>query len=108
YWAALELIASFDYWAWIVSKEDACMSCERDAVISSLRSTRMKVRELMMLLEELDPNAQVFIMSPMHWPVEYTVDGIAIREELQGDDDEGLEEGTSASDVFIVEGDRQR
>ncbi|MGN6107593.1 MAG: hypothetical protein ACTHU0_20960 [Kofleriaceae bacterium] len=66
----------------------------------------MKVRELMML-EELDPNAKVFIMSQKHWPFEYAVDGIAVREELQGDD-ERLEEGTSTSDVFIVEGEQLR
>jgi hypothetical protein len=76
----------------------------------------MKVRELIELLEDQDPDAEVFIMSQENWPFENAVAGVAVREEMiedDEDDDEDREEpryekGTAPSDVFIVEGEQLR
>jgi hypothetical protein len=71
----------------------------------------MKVRDLIELLEDADPNATVLIVSQQHWPFENEIHGIALREDVGSDeacdDDEGearFPDGTSASDVLIVEG----
>jgi hypothetical protein len=73
----------------------------------------MKVSELIEILEDMDPDAQVLIMSQENWPFENAVAGVALREEMVEEDedldDEEREEpeyerGTAANDVFIVEG----
>ena len=78
----------------------------------------MKVQELIDLLEEQDPDADVLIMSQQNWPFENAVYGITVRSELTGDDDDADEDGEPAStrrredgatnDVFIVEGSQLR
>jgi len=73
----------------------------------------MKVRELIELLEDQDPDAEVFIMSQENWPFENAVAGVAVREEMIEDDDDlndepRYERGTAANDVFIVEGEQLR
>ncbi|GAB4211803.1 MAG: hypothetical protein OHK0013_33880 [Sandaracinaceae bacterium] len=77
----------------------------------------MKVRELIELLGDQDPDAEVFIMSQENWPFENAVAGIAVREEMIEDDDDLTDEereeprygrGTAANDVFIVEGEQLR
>lgn len=77
----------------------------------------MKVSELIEILEDLDPNAEVFIMSQENWPFENAVAGVAVREEMLEDDEDlddeereepHYEKGTAANDVFIVEGQQLR
>lgn len=77
----------------------------------------MKVSELIEFLEDLDPDAEVFIMSQQNWPFENAVAGVVVREEMIEDDEElsdeereepRYEKGTAANDVFIVEGEQLR
>jgi len=75
----------------------------------------MKVSDLLRMLEGCDPDANVLIMSQPNWPFEYSVRGIATREDIEssdeGDEGEGGAcdaEGTSKNDVFIVEGTQLR
>jgi hypothetical protein len=66
----------------------------------------MQVRDLIELLEDQDPDAEVLIMTQQSWPFENAVAGVASREEI-AECDEGeaeREEGTAPNDVFIVEG----
>ena len=68
----------------------------------------MKVRDLMELLEEQDPDAEVCMVTQPNWPMEYAVAGVAVRSELFDADvepaTEGYADGTSANDVVLVEG----
>lgn len=78
----------------------------------------MKVSELIELLQDQDPDAEVMIMSQESWPFENAVAGVAVREEFDDDDDEDCEDdereepryekGTAANDVFLVEGQQLR
>ena len=74
----------------------------------------MKVKELIEILEEMDQEASVFLASQPNRPFEYSVAGVAVREDFAGDDEDGggeeraYERGTAASDVFIVEGQQLR
>ena len=80
----------------------------------------MKVSELLELLEEQDPDAEVLVMSQPNWPFELSLAGVTTREEMlradrdedgDGDDDEQeprLESGAAKSDVFLVEGEQLR
>jgi hypothetical protein len=79
----------------------------------------MKVSELIELLEEQDPDAEVLVMMQQpNWPFELSLAGVTTREEMlradrdedDGDDDEEprLERGTAKNDVFLVEGEQLR
>lgn len=76
----------------------------------------MKVHQLIALLEDCDPEAEIRIMSQPSWPFEYAIRGIAIREEFaerdEDEDDpshlEDWSDGVAANDVFIVEGAQER
>jgi len=76
----------------------------------------MKVSELIELLQDQDPDAEVMIMSQQNWPFENAVAGVAVREEFVDDEDcdedereePRYEKGTAPSDVFIVEGQQLR
>ena len=81
----------------------------------------MKVSELIELLEEQDPDAEVLVMMQQNWQFECSLAGETTREEMlradrdedgNGDDDEDeeprLERGTAKSDVFLVEGEQLR
>ena len=84
----------------------------------------MKVSELIELLEEQDPDAEVLVMSQPNWPFELGLAGVTTREEMlrvdrdedgDGDDDDDddeqeprLERGAAKSDVFLVEGEQLR
>lgn len=79
----------------------------------------MKVSELIELLEEQDPDAEVLVMSQPNWPFELRLAGVTTREEMlradrdedgDGDDDEEprFEGGMAKSDVFLVEGEQLR
>ena len=70
----------------------------------------MKVSELIELLQDQDPDAEVMIMSQENWPFENAVAGVAVREDCEDDEREEprYEKGTAPSDVFIVEGQQLR
>ncbi len=77
----------------------------------------MKVRDLIEILEDQDPDAEVLIMSQQSWPFENAIAGVAVREEIVEDDEDlddeereepRYEKGTAANDVFIVEGQQLR
>lgn len=72
----------------------------------------MKVSELIELLEEQDPDAEVLVMSQENWPFECAIAGVATRDEiLRADADERddcLDPGAHRNDVFIVEGEQLR
>ncbi|MFI5298959.1 MAG: hypothetical protein ACHREM_12755 [Polyangiales bacterium] len=79
----------------------------------------MNVRQLIAMLEEQDPEAQVFLASQPGWPFEYSIHGVAVRSEMDGDaEDDGEDNadqararasnGCAPSDVFIVEGSQLR
>lgn len=74
----------------------------------------MKVKELMEILEEQDPDAEVLIMGQESWPFENGIHGVTVRSEIEESDDddddddetpaERRPDGRAANDVFIVEG----
>jgi len=73
----------------------------------------MKVSELIELLGDQDPDAEVMIMSQENWPFENAVAGVAVREEFVDDEEDcdedereepRYEKGTAPNDVFLVEG----
>ena len=75
----------------------------------------MKVKELIEILGKMDAEANVMLAQQPGYPFEYSVAGVAVREEFTEDDDEGsggdpraYEPGTAANDVFIVEGTQLR
>jgi hypothetical protein len=89
----------------------------------------MKVRELIAVLEDLDPEAAVYIMSQPNYPFEHAVSGVALREDFTDCDDEDDEEAEDeeeerptpardrwtardtdlpSTDVFILEGEQLR
>ena len=77
----------------------------------------MKVSELIELLEEQDPDAEVLVMSQPNWPFELGLAGVTTREEMlraereERDDDDyepRFERGTAKNDVFLVEGEQLR
>lgn len=84
----------------------------------------MKVRDLIEILEDQDPEAEVLIMSQENWPFENAIAGVAMREDFVDDDEEDeededdeddedgterqYEKGTAPNDVFIVEGQQLR
>ncbi|MBI5948560.1 MAG: hypothetical protein HY875_10525 [Chloroflexi bacterium] len=73
----------------------------------------MTVGELIELLQGLDPEAEVRIMSQEGWPFGCAIVGLAVRESFPGEDcecahDDTVPEGCAANDVFIVEGEQER
>jgi hypothetical protein len=74
----------------------------------------MKAKELMAVLKDLDPNAQVLIASQPSWPFEIELSGVVTRAECDAPDEDGCEQpsGVDASlaprDVFLVEGQQLR
>jgi hypothetical protein len=74
----------------------------------------MKVHQLIAILEEQDGDAEVLIMSQQTWPFEVALHGVVIRADMEGGDEEDEEghddagrargDGTSRTDVFLVEG----
>ena len=69
----------------------------------------MKVQDLIDILEAMDPEAAVLVMTQQNWPFENSVAGVAVREDFSDSDDEpGFDDGTAPNDVFIVEGGQLR
>ena len=82
----------------------------------------MKVSELIELLSDLDPDAEVYMMSQRNYPFEVALDGVTVREDFvecddEDDDSDDEDEAPSAhdrwstpesrlprNDVFLLEG----
>jgi hypothetical protein len=77
----------------------------------------MKVRELIAILSEKDPDARVFVMMEQRYPFECRLAGVAVREDFDDrddDEDEGPQEAADTgqwdsprerrNDVFLLEG----
>jgi hypothetical protein len=85
--------------------------------IPGAEETTMNVKQLIELLEDLDPDAEVLIMSQQSWPFENGIAGVAVREDVVEDDEDlddeereepRYEKGAAGNDVFIVEGQQLR
>jgi hypothetical protein len=48
----------------------------------------MKVKDLISLLEDQDPEAEVFLAEQPSWPFEYSISNVISREEMLSNDDE--------------------
>ncbi|MDX2023261.1 MAG: hypothetical protein SF187_23710 [Deltaproteobacteria bacterium] len=83
----------------------------------------MRVKELIEILEDQDPNAEVLTISQKSWPFEYEVAGVTARREVRraereengeeddndaADAEEDRRERTAPTDVLIVEGKQLR
>jgi hypothetical protein len=78
----------------------------------------MKVRELIELLEDQDPEAEVLLLSQPHWPFEYSIRGVTSRDEIHEEDEDRDDEGDeddrdddrdgALTDVFLLEGSQLR
>ena len=78
----------------------------------------MTVSELIEILEEFDPDAEVLLSVQPAWPFEHTLAGVCQRSDLVADDDGEAEdedcprggggEDLPANDVFLVEGTQLR
>lgn len=79
----------------------------------------MTVSELMNLLEDCDPDAEVLIMNQPSYPFENSIMGVTVRSEISGEDSDDQEDdddqaapsrddGTRPNDVFILEGQQLR
>ncbi|MCA3016100.1 MAG: hypothetical protein INH41_27265 [Myxococcaceae bacterium] len=70
----------------------------------------MKVKELIAVLKELEPNAQVLIASQPNWPFEIELSGVVTRAECDEPDEEGKASTSDLppTDVFLVEGQQLR
>jgi hypothetical protein len=68
--------------------------------------TTMKVHELIALLEETDPNAEIYLMTQVSWPFEYSIAGVAVRGDFARGEDGGRD--TCPNDVFILEAKQER
>jgi hypothetical protein len=78
----------------------------------------MKVSELIDLLEEMDPDAEVILQEQAGYPMEYALGGVTTRDEVLRaeaeerddgrEDAHGLEGGRARNDVFLVEGEHLR
>lgn len=66
----------------------------------------MQVKDLIALLCQMNPEAQVHIMSRPKWPRENGLCGVVSRKEFADGIDFG--EGCAREDVFLLEGDMLR
>jgi hypothetical protein len=76
---------------------------------------KMKLRDLINILEEIeeelgDGDHEVLLMTQESWPFECTIEKIAIRKEFDDSDTEETHSnnGTSPTDIFLVEGKQLR
>ena len=61
----------------------------------------MKVSQLVDILNDCDPDANVILAEQPNWPLEHALEGIAVREEFSLDD---RADGRRPNDVILLEG----
>jgi hypothetical protein len=67
----------------------------------------MKVKALIKILEDCDPDAEVMLTSQPNYPFEYALAGVTVREEaLDGEprEDNDWGDGCHGNDVLLAEG----
>ena len=62
----------------------------------------MKVKDLLAILSDLDPEADVLLASQPNYPIEYRLGGVAVRSDFADPDD--LSAGAKSNDVLLLEG----
>jgi hypothetical protein len=108
----------------VPAQKHVCAS--RKAALAAQGGAIMKVQDLIDILSEQDPDAEVLLMNQRSWPFEYALAGVTCRAELSESDAEGDqcddcddcdtqrsrdftdEGGTARTDVFLVEGTQLR
>ena len=71
----------------------------------------MKVGELIELLQQYDPEAELYIAEQPSWPMEHAIAGVALREDVLAEEDDDVavcRDGMSPSDVLLIEGTQLR
>lgn len=66
----------------------------------------MKVKDLIELLEDFDPESKVYLMTQKQWPFEDEIKGVTSRSDFS-EEDEDIN-GVCQDDVFIVQGRQKR
>jgi hypothetical protein len=74
----------------------------------------MTVEELMTILEDMDPDAEVVMVFQENWPLEYALGGVALRSDAEGRSDDERDpdapprsrrpDDGAPNDVILVEG----
>ena len=62
----------------------------------------MKVRDLLTMLADVDPEANVLLGTQPGYPMEYALRGVAVRSDFSGAEDTGA--GARPNDVLLLEG----
>jgi hypothetical protein len=72
----------------------------------------MKVREMIDILSQFDPEATIYLAAQPGYPVEYATVGVAVRSELEGEGEPEARTSPVANsrpnDVLIAEGSFER
>ena len=76
----------------------------------------MTVEELIEILEDMDPDAEVLLVHQRQWPFECSLAGVTTREEVvgpDGEEDPGRDLAWNSpprrgSDIFLLEGEQLR
>jgi hypothetical protein len=70
----------------------------------------MKVRQLVALLQGMEPDATVLLAFNRDYPFEYDVDGVAVRRDCADLDEESsaIDDGARPGDVLLTQGEQQR
>jgi len=66
----------------------------------------MKVRDLLAILRDLDPEAKVVLATQAHYPMEYALSGVALRSDVS--EAENTSSGALPNDVLLLEGSHLR
>jgi hypothetical protein len=62
----------------------------------------MKVKDLLSILRDLDPEANVVLCAQPNYPIEYTLRDVAVRSDFSDPDD--MTSGAQPNDVLLLEG----
>jgi hypothetical protein len=79
-------------------------------VVQQLQEVAMKVKSLIQMLENMDPEANVYVCHQPNWPLELTVANVVSREDTLEDPEDEFEErdGSKKNDAIIVAGSHAR
>jgi len=71
----------------------------------------MKVGELIEMLQQYDPEAELYLAEQPSWPFEFSIAGVVQRENVLAEEDDDVavcRDGMSPSDVLLIEGTQLR
>lgn len=66
----------------------------------------MKVKDLLAILRDLDPEANVVLSTQPSYPMEYALSSVAVRSDVSDRDD--MTRGAQPNDVLLLEGSHLR